>query len=85
MLNQKIEDKTVVVAVLGLGHVGYPMATLFAKNGFQTIGYDIDRKRLGDIRQSKFDSDRQKEFMDNYKNEISNKELEDLMNMFYNQ
>tara|TARA_R110000765_G_scaffold34421_1_gene77986 strand:- start:827 stop:1030 length:204 start_codon:yes stop_codon:yes gene_type:complete len=35
--------------------------------------------------QSKFDSDRQKNFMDNYRNEISNKELEDLMNMFYNQ
>ena len=49
MLTQKIKDKTVVVAILGLGHVGYPMASLFAKNGFQTIGYDIDRKRLSDI------------------------------------
>jgi UDP-N-acetyl-D-glucosamine dehydrogenase len=53
MLKQKIEDKTVLVAVLGLGHVGYPMATLFAKNGFQTLGYDINRKRLDDIRQGK--------------------------------
>jgi nucleotide sugar dehydrogenase len=53
MLKQKIKDKTVVVAVLGLGHVGYPMASLFAKNGFQTIGYDIDRKRLSDIKQGK--------------------------------
>lgn len=53
MLKQKIRDKTVVVAVLGLGHVGYPMASLFAKNGFQTIGYDINRKRLDDIRQGK--------------------------------
>ena len=35
--------------------------------------------------QSKFDSDRQKEFMDNYRNEINEKELEDLMSMFYNQ
>ena len=34
--------------------------------------------------QSKFESDRQKEFMDNYRNEISEKELQDLMNMFYN-
>jgi UDP-N-acetyl-D-glucosamine dehydrogenase len=53
MLKQKIKDKRVVVAVLGLGHVGYPMASLFAKNGFQTIGYDIDRKRLSDIKQGK--------------------------------
>ena len=53
MLKQKIRDKTVVVAVLGLGHVGYPMSSLFAKNGFQTIGYDINRKRLNDIQQGK--------------------------------
>ncbi|MCW4016840.1 MAG: nucleotide sugar dehydrogenase [Candidatus Bathyarchaeota archaeon] len=53
MLKQKIKDKTVVVAVLGLGHVGYPMSSLFAKNGFQTIGYDISSKRLSDINQGK--------------------------------
>ncbi|PVX23718.1 MAG: UDP-N-acetyl-D-glucosamine dehydrogenase [Candidatus Bathyarchaeum sp.] len=53
MLKQKIKDKTAVVAVLGLGHVGYPMASLFAKNGFQTIGYDINRKRLSDIKEGK--------------------------------
>jgi nucleotide sugar dehydrogenase len=53
MLKQKIKDKTVVVAVLGLGHVGYPMAALFAKNGFRTIGYDINRERLSDIKQGK--------------------------------
>ena len=49
MLKQKIKNKTVVVAILGLGHVGYPMSSLFAKNGFQTIGYDINLKRLEDI------------------------------------
>ncbi len=53
MLKQKIKDKTAVVAVLGVGHVGYPMASLFAKKGFQTIGYDIDHKRLADIKQGK--------------------------------
>ena len=49
MLMQKIKNKTAVVAVLGLGHVGYPMSSLFAKNGFHTIGYDINRTRLEDI------------------------------------
>jgi UDP-N-acetyl-D-glucosamine dehydrogenase len=57
MLNQKVKDKTVVVAVLGLGHVGYPMSSLFAKNGFQTIGYDISTKRLRDIKQGKIISE----------------------------
>jgi UDP-N-acetyl-D-glucosamine dehydrogenase len=51
MLEQKIRDKTSVVAVLGLGHVGYPMASLFAENGFRTIGYDVDANRLRDIQQ----------------------------------
>ena len=53
MLKQKIKNRTAVVAVLGLGHVGYPMSSLFAKNGFQTIGYDISCKRLDDITQGK--------------------------------
>ena len=53
MLKQKIEDKTAVIGVLGLGHVGYPMSSLFAKNGFVTIGYDINAKRLSDIQSGK--------------------------------
>jgi len=52
MLNRRINDKAIVVAVQGLGHVGYPMASLFAKTGFQTIGYDINLNRLNDIKNS---------------------------------
>jgi len=57
MLKNKIKNKTVVVAILGLGHVGYPMSSLFAKNGFQTIGYDINRKRLEDIKNGRIISE----------------------------
>jgi UDP-N-acetyl-D-glucosamine dehydrogenase len=53
MLEQKIKDKKAVISVLGLGHVGYPMASLFAKNGFCTIGFDVAEKRLNDIIQGK--------------------------------
>jgi UDP-N-acetyl-D-glucosamine dehydrogenase len=53
MLEQKLKNKTASVAVLGLGHVGYPLASLFAINGFPTIGYDINEKRLDDIKQGK--------------------------------
>ena len=53
MLEEKIKDKTAVVAVLGLGHVGYPLASLFAKAGFKTLGYDIDKKRLDVIKEGK--------------------------------
>ncbi len=53
MLNQKIKDNTAVIGILGLGHVGYPMSSLFAKNGFITIGYDINITRLKDIQSKK--------------------------------
>jgi len=49
LLAKKIKNKDAVISVLGLGHVGYPLASLFAKSGFQTIGFDIDEKRLDDI------------------------------------
>lgn len=39
------------VAVVGLGYVGLPMACLLAENGFQTIGVDVDRRRLDMLRQ----------------------------------
>jgi len=51
MLEKKIKNRSARVAILGLGHVGYPLASLFALNGFQCIGYDINEKRLDDIRQ----------------------------------
>lgn len=53
MLEEKIKSKTAVVAVLGLGHVGYPVASLFAKAGFKTLGYDIDKKRIDAIKEGK--------------------------------
>jgi UDP-N-acetyl-D-glucosamine dehydrogenase len=49
MLEQKIKNRTACVAVLGLGHVGYPLVSLFAMKGFPSIGYDINEKRLDDI------------------------------------
>lgn len=53
MLEQKIKNRTAHVAVLGLGHVGYPLISLFAMNGFPSIGFDINKKRLDEIKQGK--------------------------------
>ena len=51
MLNQEIRNRTAKIAVIGLGYVGYPLAALIAKKGFPTIGFDISKKRLKDIKQ----------------------------------
>jgi UDP-N-acetyl-D-glucosamine dehydrogenase len=43
-LLKKIEDRTAVCAVVGLGYVGLPLAVEFAKAGFKVIGYDVSQR-----------------------------------------
>jgi UDP-N-acetyl-D-glucosamine dehydrogenase len=43
-LLQKIQDRTAVVGIIGLGYVGLPLAVEFAKAGFHVIGYDISQR-----------------------------------------
>ncbi|MBI5167602.1 MAG: nucleotide sugar dehydrogenase [candidate division NC10 bacterium] len=50
-LRKKIADKTVKVAVIGLGYVGLPLAVEFAKAGIETTGIDVDPDRVGKINQ----------------------------------
>ncbi len=38
------------IAVIGLGYVGLPVAVAFARSGAPVIGFDIDRKRLDELR-----------------------------------
>lgn len=42
----KIENKTVVVGIIGLGYVGLPLALEYAHKGITTIGLDIDEKKI---------------------------------------
>ena len=39
-LIQKLNDRSAVVAILGLGYVGLPLAVVFAEAGFKVIGID---------------------------------------------
>jgi UDP-N-acetyl-D-glucosamine dehydrogenase len=40
-LLKKIQDRSAIVGVIGLGYVGLPLAVEFAKAGFHVIGYDV--------------------------------------------
>ena len=40
LLIEKLQNKTAVVAVMGLGYVGLPLAVVFAEAGFRVIGVD---------------------------------------------
>lgn len=46
ILIKRIEEKTAVVAVVGLGYVGLPLAVEKAKAGYKVIGLDIQQKRV---------------------------------------
>ena len=51
-LQQKININKAKISVLGLGYVGLPVAFSFAKK-FKVIGFDIDKKRILELKKFK--------------------------------
>lgn len=45
-LLQRIEQRSAVVGIIGLGYVGLPVAVELGRAGFHVIGFDIDETRL---------------------------------------
>ena len=50
-IKQKISDKSAKIGVIGLGYVGLPVASLFAKKGFDVVGIDIKVRRVDKVNQ----------------------------------
>ena len=50
-LQQKIENKTAKLAIIGLGYVGLPVACEFARVGFDVLGVEIIPERVDKINQ----------------------------------
>ena len=48
-LRQRILDRTAVVAVIGLGYVGLPLAAAITRAGFQCTGFDIDPDKVAQL------------------------------------
>ena len=44
----------IFISVIGLGYVGLPVAVAFDKNGYNVLGFDIDRERIEEL-SSNFD------------------------------
>lgn len=68
ILLKKIKDKSAVVAVIGLGYVGLPLAVEKAKAGYRTIGFDIQEKRVKMVNEGH-----------NYIGDVVDEELADLV------
>lgn len=45
-LVEKINDRTAVIGVIGLGYVGLPLSLEFALKGFNVIGFDLDENKV---------------------------------------
>lgn len=48
-LLEKIQNKTAVIGVVGLGYVGLPLAVEKAKAGFKVIGFDVLQHRVDQV------------------------------------
>lgn len=45
-LHQKFQDRSAKIAILGLGYVGLPLATLFAESGFEVTGVEPNLSKI---------------------------------------
>jgi UDP-N-acetyl-D-glucosamine dehydrogenase len=52
-LINKLNDKTAVIGIIGLGYVGLPLAIRYAEVGYKVIGLDIDPEKAESITQGK--------------------------------
>lgn len=48
-LLKKIEDKSLKVGIIGIGYVGLPLAVEFAEAGYETIGFDVQQKKVDKV------------------------------------
>ncbi len=48
-LLEKIEARTAVVGIIGLGYAGLPLAVAFAEAGFPVLGRDLDAGRVAAV------------------------------------
>ena len=67
-LREKLENKTAVLGVIGLGYVGLPLAVEKAKAGYQTIGFDIQEKKVDMVNRGQ-----------NYIGDVVNEDLESII------
>jgi len=67
-LQSKIEDKTAIIGIIGLGYVGLPLAVEFANNNFSVIGIDINQERVNQLSKG-----------DNYIGDVSDDNLKQLV------
>lgn len=52
-INKKNNKKSSIIGIIGLGYVGMPLSLSFVKAGFKVIGFDVDKKKIEQIKKKK--------------------------------
>ncbi|MBS1985917.1 MAG: nucleotide sugar dehydrogenase [Bdellovibrionales bacterium] len=52
-LIQKLNDRTAVIGIVGMGYVGLPLMLRFTQVGYKVLGIDIDAKKVKDLNAGK--------------------------------
>lgn len=52
-LIEKLNNKTAVIGIVGLGYVGLPLVLRYAEVGYKVIGFDIDSSKVNNLNQGK--------------------------------
>ena len=52
-LQQKINDRSFILGVIGLGYVGLPLSLTFLRKGIKVIGFDLDQRKIEKIAEGK--------------------------------
>ena len=50
---EKIENKTAVIGIIGLGYVGLPLLLAYASKGYKAVGFDVDNFKVKSINSGK--------------------------------
>lgn len=43
---KKIANRDLTICIVGIGYVGFPLLCAFCKEGFNVVGYDINKKKI---------------------------------------
>ena len=52
-LAERVADGSARVCIIGLGYVGLPLATGFARRGYRVIGLDVDERKVSLLREGR--------------------------------
>ncbi|UVF18367.1 nucleotide sugar dehydrogenase [Microvirga terrae] len=52
-LLKKLNDKTAVIGIVGLGYVGLPLSLRYAEVGYRVVGFDIDQSKVEVLKQGR--------------------------------